>query len=53
MNGTHTAVDTAGNVPFACFERILTYTDLYLYDIKCYDSEKHKRYTGASKGKIE
>ena len=45
-NGIHTAVDTAGNVPFDYFERILTYTDLYLYDIKCYDSEKHKQYTG-------
>ena len=47
-NGIHTAVDTAGHVPFACFERILTYTDLYLYDIKCYDSEKHKEFTGVS-----
>jgi pyruvate formate lyase activating enzyme len=47
-NGIHTAVDTAGHVPFVCFERILPYTDLFLYDIKCYDSEKHKKYTGAS-----
>ncbi len=47
-NGIHTAVDTAGNVPFVCFERILPYTDLFLYDIKCYDSEKHKKYTGTS-----
>ena len=48
MNGIHTAVDTAGHVPFACFERILAYTDLYLYDIKCYDSEKHKELTSVS-----
>ena len=48
MNGIHTAVDTAGHVPFACFERILPYTDLYLYDIKCYDREKHKELTGVS-----
>jgi pyruvate formate lyase activating enzyme len=33
-NGIHTAVDTAGHVPFVCFERILPYTDLFLYDIK-------------------
>ena len=46
--GLHTAVDTAGHVAFASFERILPYTDLFLYDIKCYDSEKHNRYTGAS-----
>ena len=44
--GLHTAVDTAGQVPFASFERILPYTDLFLYDVKCYDSEKHKQYTG-------
>ena len=45
-NGIHTAVDTAGHVPYESFERILPYTDLFLYDVKCYDSEKHKRYTG-------
>ena len=45
--GIHTAVDTAGHVPFAYFERILPYTDLFLYDVKIIDSEKHKRYTGA------
>ncbi len=46
-NGMHTAVDTAGHVPFERFERILPYTDLFLYDIKCIDSEKHQKYTGA------
>jgi pyruvate formate lyase activating enzyme len=45
-NGIHTAVDTAGHVPYERFERIIPYTDLFLYDVKCYDSEKHKEYTG-------
>ena len=45
-NGIHTAVDTAGHVPYEYFERILPYTNLFLYDVKCYDSEKHKKYTG-------
>ena len=44
-NGIHTAVDTAGHVSFEKFERILQYTDLFLYDIKCLDSKKHKLYT--------
>ena len=44
--GIHTAVDTAGHVPYERFERILPYTDLFLYDVKCFDSEKHKQYTG-------
>ena len=46
-HGIHTAVDTAGHIPFAYFERILPFTDMFLYDFKCFDSEKHKRYTGA------
>ena len=45
-NGIHTAVDTAGHVPYEYFERIIPYTDLFLYDVKCFDNEKHKRYTG-------
>lgn len=46
--GIHTAVDTAGNIPFDRFEQILPYTDLFLYDVKLLDSEKHRKYTGAS-----
>ena len=46
QNGIHTAVDTAGNVPFDYFERIIPYTDLFLYDVKCFDSDKHRQYTG-------
>ena len=45
-NGINTAVDTAGHVPFEDFERILPYTDLFLYDVKCFDSKKHQEYTG-------
>lgn len=42
-----TAVDTAGNVPWSYFERILPYTDLFLYDIKSMKSEVHLKYVGA------
>ena len=45
-NGIYTAVDTAGHVPYEHFEKILPYTDLFLYDVKCFDSEKHRQYTG-------
>ena len=44
--GIHTAVDTAGHIPPEYFERILPYTDLFLYDIKIADPEKHKKYVG-------
>lgn len=46
-NGIQTAVDTAGNIPWEFFERILKYTDLFLYDIKLFDEKKHKQYTGS------
>jgi pyruvate formate lyase activating enzyme len=51
-NGIHTAVDTAGYVPFESFEKILPFTDLFLYDIKAFDSEVHKKYVGVSNGLI-
>ena len=44
--GIHTAIDTAGCVPFGNFERILPYADLFLYDIKTTDPIKHLEYTG-------
>lgn len=51
-NGIHTAVDTAGHVPFESFEKILPYTDLFLYDVKLLDSKKHQQYVGAGNGLI-
>ena len=45
-NGIHTAVDTAGHVSFENFEKILPYTDLFLYDVKIFESQKHKQYIG-------
>ncbi len=47
-NGIHTAVDTAGHVPFESFERIMPYTDMFLYDVKLADEQKHKKRTGVS-----
>ena len=44
--GIHTAVDTAGHVPFEYFTRIIPYTDLFLFDVKCIDPDKHKQFTG-------
>lgn len=45
-NGIHTAVDTAGNVGYSYFKKILPFTDLFLYDIKSMNNEIHKKYTG-------
>ncbi len=51
-NGIHTAVDTAGHVSWESFQRILPYTDLFLYDIKSMDSGIHKKYTGVGNERI-
>lgn len=46
--GIHTAVDTAGNVPFKNIEMVMPYTDLFLYDLKAMNDEVHKEFTGVS-----
>jgi len=50
--GIHTAVDTAGNVPKESFERILPYTDLFLYDVKAGFPETHEALTGSDNRRI-
>lgn len=44
--GINTAVDTCGCVSFSAFEKVMPYTDIFLYDIKAIDSEVHKKCTG-------
>lgn len=43
----HTAVDTAGNVPWEWFQPLLSSTELFLYDLKLIDPQLHMRYTKA------
>ena len=50
--GIHTAVDTAGHVPWERFAQILPYTNLFLYDVKCVSEERHIRGTGVSNSRI-
>ena len=42
----HTAVDTSGFATWDVFEKILPYTDLFLYDIKTCSSSLHEALTG-------
>lgn len=44
----HTAVDTSGCASWQSFEKILPFTNLFLYDIKHVDDDKHKKFCGAS-----
>lgn len=48
----HTAVDTCGYGDFEVLERISKYTDLFLYDLKLMDDDKHILYTGLSNAVI-
>jgi pyruvate formate lyase activating enzyme len=48
----HTAVETAGHVPWSGFEKIIPFTDLFLFDVKHIDSEKMRLYTRADTNKI-
>lgn len=46
--GIHTAVDTCGYVPREDIEKVLPYTDVFLYDIKAIDEAVHIKCTGHS-----
>lgn len=44
----HTAVDTSGFVQRDIIIELSKYIDLFLYDLKLMDNEKHKKYAGGS-----
>jgi pyruvate formate lyase activating enzyme len=46
--GIHTAVDTCGYVDWEILSGISKYADLFLYDLKLIDDQKHQKYTGVS-----
>jgi pyruvate formate lyase activating enzyme len=49
----HTAVETCGYIrERSVLERLLPHVDLFLYDIKCIDDEKHRVFTGVSNQSI-
>jgi pyruvate formate lyase activating enzyme len=46
QNNITTAVDTTGYVKWETIEKVLPFTDLFLYDLKCMESDLHKRVIG-------
>lgn len=44
----HTTVDTSGYTSWDGLDEISTFTDLFLYDLKLMDPERHKKYTSVS-----
>ena len=47
-----TAVETCGYISSDILREAIKYTDLFLWDIKDTDDERHKKYTGVSNKKI-
>ena len=50
--GIHTAVDTSGFVPEGAIEKVMAYTDIFLFDLKAADPQVHKRCTGHTNERI-
>jgi len=44
--GLNTAIETSGYVPWENIEKVIPYTDFFLYDIKHMDPKVHKQYIG-------
>ena len=50
--GINTAIETAGNVPWANYEKLLPHVDVMLHDHKLTDPERHKKWTGVTNVRI-
>ena len=46
--GLHICIETCGHAPWKRYEWLLPYIDLFLYDIKATDPEKHRNFTGVT-----
>lgn len=46
--GISVAIDTCGFAPWASFEQVLPFVDLFLYDLKCMDDFSHTKLTAHS-----
>lgn len=51
-NGVHTAVDTCGMVSKTALDKVLPYTDAFLYDVKALSETVHKTCTGHTNEQI-
>lgn len=50
--GVHTAVDTCGFVPKSAIDKVIPFTNIFLYDIKAFDEDVHIQCTGYSNRQI-
>ncbi|HVO34910.1 MAG TPA: glycyl-radical enzyme activating protein [Gemmatimonadales bacterium] len=50
--GIHTALDTCGHASWRSLDRLRKDVDLFLYDVKMMDDERHRLFTGAPNRRI-
>lgn len=50
--GIHTTLDTCGHAPWEALDRLRRDVDLFLYDVKLMDEERHRRFTGVGNRRI-
>lgn len=51
-DGIHTAIETCGYTDWKNLETLVKVTDLFLFDVKLIDGEKHKKWTGVDNERI-
>lgn len=52
QDGIHCALDTCGQVPFTAFEKVFSSIDLFLFDLKVINPQKHKQFTEVDNQRI-
>jgi pyruvate formate lyase activating enzyme len=48
----HTSVDTSGFTPWKILDEIRSFVDLFLFDLKLLDEDRHRKWTGVSNANI-
>ena len=51
-SGIHTAIETAGNVPWKSLQCLLPWIDLVMFDLKLINATRHRQATGVSNERI-
>jgi pyruvate formate lyase activating enzyme len=52
QRGINTAIETAGNIPWRFYEKVLPHVDTMLHDYKLMDSERQKKWTGVGNERV-
>jgi pyruvate formate lyase activating enzyme len=52
-NNINTAIETAGNVSWSTFEKVLPYLDLVMYDLKALDEDIYRKYISNNSKQIK